>query len=247
MRHSFACVLSAAALAACLHPAAARADLVFFADRSAFNAANPGLATEDFEEARVGTGGAVTFLPPLSAVTDNAAFRPGEILPGVTIRTQRRGASSGGRAMLALGAGAVTGTSKIIGASTTGDADDELALLFDPGVSVIGVDLYSAFTFGPSLATPIDIDILGLDGSLLGVTTVNIPAVAGGFFGVFSTTALIGSIEINARDTNNGFRVELIDNLSFGSRAVPEPGSLALVAVGVAGLLVRARLRRPGR
>ena len=68
-------------LAACcvLFSATAQAALTVYMDRATFNASNPGLVIEDFEEGIPKIG----FPSPLNSTSDNGAFDPGDILDGV--------------------------------------------------------------------------------------------------------------------------------------------------------------------
>ena len=74
---------------------AAQAATVTYATRVAFDAANPGVATETFEAANVADGYADNFTGPLNAATSNALFATGAVLPGFSMSTTLADGSPG--------------------------------------------------------------------------------------------------------------------------------------------------------
>lgn len=194
------------------------AGLVFYVDWTSFEAANPGLPTEDFEAANIAPGSAVGFPSPLNSSTDNAYFSPGAVLDGFSLVP-----TSGGDIAVFLGGDGFQGNPTKHVSSNFFVAD--IDLLFSPSVLAIAVDLRGfAGTLGPW-----SVDVYGSSG-LLGSQSL----ATGGFFGV-SSDEPIDRLFLNKPDTGGA-----IDNLSFGD-PVPEPAALLLLG---SGLLAVTRLRR---
>ena len=213
---------------------------MFYTSRTAFNAANPGLPVEDFEEARLATGTAVRIASPLNSSTSNSVFSPGDILPGLGVASLL---VSGSSALVAVGPGVLTGTSKMIGDVRQFPQDDALLLLFNPGVASVGAALFLAKSPGNSVARTVFITAFGplVNGDLpltgLGSTSVDLAAVSGGFFGVRSSDPIFAiTIGSNVDSNLSGFS-EFVDNIAFGNpvasenfSVVPEPTTAGMLA-----------------
>jgi hypothetical protein len=141
--------------------------------------------------------------------------------------------------MALLGAGIAGSTSKALGPDFFADTFN---LTFTEAVTAAGFDAFPGPTAGNiaiSLFSPTD--------TLLSTFTI-FGNVGPNFFGVVSTTSLIGRINIASQSSLPG---ELIDNFAFGTTVlapVPEPYSILLVAGGLAivqlKLLANKRNRR---
>ena len=214
----------AATMAVLLFVANANAGLIFYSDRATFEAAS-GLSgiDEDFEEANVTPFGVVSTTDPLSASTNDGVFSTADIAAGLTI------SSSSGNGVVALGAGTVTST-KAIAANFFADSN---ILSFGPSVTAIGLDLFSSGFGGDTL----NLSIFDGVNALMGSTSVAGVGTAGTFFGVISDMGPIAKIDINSQSGAG----EIMDNITFGAVRVPEPGTVALLLLGLAGLRLRAR------
>ena len=211
--------------------APAQAALIFFDNRADFELAS-GLSgiTEDFEEANLGVGLSRPTSSPLDSTTDDGIFSPGDIAAGLSISS-----SNPARPITVLGHLALGPSKKIAG----GGFGTLTILSFDPVVTAIGFDLF-ANTFSATA----DIDLFDSIGGLLGGTgATGINDETPTFFGVISDMGAIGQLTILADDVG-----ELIDNITFGDAVatqLPEPGSLPLFGLGLLGLGVAVRRRRP--
>ncbi|MBX9579114.1 MAG: PEP-CTERM sorting domain-containing protein [Gemmataceae bacterium] len=227
--------LGAAAVGLLLGTAArSQAALVFYADRASFNAANPGLPVEDFSEGVIGPDGVIGFDGPVSSTIPQGPFPLGLAVPGLTVDSQPpRGLFGSGLAL----------TSPSFGGTANGNMifanffDDTLDLFFDPGVTAVAADLGSLFS-----DSNITVSVYGPGDVLLGSTVAAANNAGTGFFGVLSTMGDIARINLSS-DTG---QAEGVTNIAFGAggAAVPEPASLASLAVaGLVGAGYR-RLRR---
>jgi hypothetical protein len=196
--------------------------LSFFSGRSAFETANPGLPTENFEEGRIAglQGDAVS--GPLSSTSQNNVFSAGEILPGVSFSSSPSGA---GLFLAKPGYGNLPSK-----ALSVFDVEDSMEIHFGQGALAVGLDLFAL-----NLASPFELNIYGAEG-LLGTASVN--ARADGvpsFFGVSSSSA-ITRLSIDSL----GGPLEFVDNVSFSP--VPEPSVISFVALsGLLGLMWRRK------
>ena len=211
----------------------AEAAPIFYADLATFTAANPGLALEGFENAN---GGTQAFEGPLDSTTDNAAFSPGDILPGVTFVDQP-GADFGG--MFIAGPGQSSNPTTAVGQNTP--ASDALDVLFNPGVAAVSFDLFQNFGGGAQSGSDqvYAVQVFGAGNVLLGSTNVTVASGQAGFFGVSSTDAIFRV------SVNNSNAFDVIDNVRFGGGdVVPEPATLSMLGLGlVAGACARRRAR----
>lgn len=207
---------------------AAHAQVTFFSDRASFEAANPGLPIEDFEEARVNPDQRASFSAPLSSASDDAIFRPGEILPGITL-SDRPGPSV--NELLAAGTGAIGTSTKAVGAAEAVEIIwNSLDLSFASGVRAVGFDLFAVFRAEElPTNTTITVSVFGSSG-LLGEQIVSTAGDSGGdikFLGVSSASADVIRINVDAQGL-----IEFVDNVAFGAApvAAPEPATLGLLA-----------------
>lgn len=218
-----------------LHAAAAGSNtLSYYSSRATFDASNPGLVTEDFEE---GTA-AVGFAAPLDSSSDNAAFSPGDILPGVSFDNTLSGSKEYSFVVVTSShyAGLV---SKVLFNQDDEPAGTALVMDFTDGTAAAGFDFYVGLTDLVTATT--HVTIFGESGP---IDTQDVLSSDSGptFFGVSSATDAITRIEILG-DVEGAFEWEFLDNVAF----LPEPGSaeLMLTALGVPAWLAGRRARGP--
>jgi hypothetical protein len=210
-----------AAIAAFLLCVPAYADLITFSSRTNFNSAAPGLPIETFETGLVAAGTITPCAGPLSSSAASTCFPLGGLLSGAVYSASPVGD------MIVLGAGfdGDGNTSKVLGPNFFFDTLD---ITFTAGVAAAGLDVFPGQAAGNIFIT-----LFSPAGAEL--NTFNVFGNIGpNFFGVVSTSGLIGRINIDSPAQG-----ELIDNLAFGV-PVPEPSSLLL---SVGGLTIIAGLR----
>ena len=204
---------------------------IFFEDRTLFeNAAGPLSGFEDFEGAFTGPG-AMSEPGPWNSGSDDSVFDPGDIADGISF------ASSLGNLAVVEESFSPNATGNAIGPN--GFASD-LSISFLPTVNAVGFDIFQVF----GAAEGIVVSLFDVNDFLIGATEV--PAdIFGAFFGVIDDTSQIGRITLTANNADLG--AEVIDNVAFGQSsptAVPEPGSLMLFGLGLAGFAMTRRASR---
>ena len=218
----------------------AHAALTFFPDRAAFESAHPGLDVEDFEEGAVFRN----FSSPLDSASDNRAFHPGDILPGVAFSNSDPAATVDDLILLD-GSGVVGLPSKALS-----KALDSLGDSFGSGLDItfagdhvfaVGLDAFLDNTTGVLSVAETRVSIFGSAG-LLDTVTLFTSASGPVFFGVASDLDPIKRINVDGVFPGH-FSFELVDNVSFAS-SVPTPGVLALMITGLAILVPFASTTR---
>lgn len=182
--------------------------LAFWTDRTLFDAAFPGLPTEDWSATIVAPGTILSCTPPLNSTTNDACFATGTVLPGLELAVN---VTSGGGEYVVLGAGAFGNTNVLVGPNSF---PDDVVLNFDPAVRAVGFDLVNPGTPGTSYS----VEIFGPGGSL--GTTTAIDGAEGNFWGVDSTDiGGITSIVFDGGGLSDG--AELTTLVTFGGEPVP--------------------------
>lgn len=187
--------------------------LIYYNDRTTFDAAFPGLPVEDFEAGLWADGNTLGCPAPFNTFTNNNCFAPGGILPGVSFQDNPLNAAGGGSAsgLAGVGAGALGAISKNIATNT---AADSFEILFSPPVRAAGLDLIHYFTHG----AVVNITLYDASNGLIGATEA-IANNSGIFWGVYSVTP-IGRINIVSA---SGF--EGVDNVAFGEISACTPAA----------------------
>ncbi len=176
--------------------------LTFYATRGDFDASNPGLPVEDFEDIDVAPATFCASFSPVDAYTDDDCYDPGILMAPLSIAAVGP-TQTAPDAVIALGAGYFGQPSTVVGANLEVDTTE---IRFDPGVYAAGMDVH-AFFGNPAIA----VDVYDAGGSLLGSTTI--PGVQEGtFFGVRSDGAAIGAIRLDAAKDYT-----MLDNVAAGT------------------------------
>ena len=199
----------------------------YYTDRVSFDAANPGLALEDFNEATLVSSTAVT--APLDKFSNNVNFTPGQIKDGLRINTV---GTAPNEFFVNNSYGNPFDSTTVVTTNYSSNSAD--LSFYNDNVTSVGLDLYGGSYI---------LSLYSSEDFLIGTQVVD--ASSGAFFGVTSPY-LIKHITLNNTST-----FETFDNIAFGGQttnsSVPEPGSLALlsgIAVSGLGFLLRRKRSR---
>lgn len=179
----------------------------FYSDRATFQAANPGLALEDFETTLYPPGSGI-ILPcpqPASSAGSAGCYNPGELLPGFSMTSPGAG-SPGAELVIIDGAAGFGSPPGIVLGSNTFVATTRVD--FDPPVAAVGFDVVTLLS-----GNPVSINIYDAAGALINGQTGVPGGAAGSFWGVDSDTP-IAAVEI--ADPSGG-DVEVLDDMEFGN------------------------------
>lgn len=183
---------------------------VYYADRATFEADNPGLPIEDFEDTLVAPGAVLGCPAPFDASTNNACFATGTILPGLAVQDNPLNDTGGGdpNGLATLGVGFAGAASDQVVANTFVDSFE---LVFDPPVTAVGGELVH-YT---GASQTINITIFDANDVQIGSTTGTGTSGAGTFWGVFSAVP-IGRVNfLSVAPAGDG--AEGMDNITFGT------------------------------
>lgn len=193
----------------------AYADPVIYSNRSDFELASPGLLIEDFEEAMIAPGTEGIITGDLDKNTDNAYFKPGDILDGLRI-------SAGTPPEFYVEGAGVMSTSKGVMTKYTLAIDISF---YNNNATAVGLDVV------PWLIGDIyDLVVQGASGQLYQRNYWDVREPF--FFGIVAPETITG---ITIEST---FAYPIyVDNIAFGT-PVPEPSTLLLLTTGlsIAGL-----------
>jgi len=211
----------------------ASATLTYYTDRAVFDAANPGLLIEDFEDGIIADGGVVGFDGPLDTTTNNGLFAPGDILPGIQFDSTAGAPNN----LALLGDEFVGANQQTNWLAINTFVDDGTVISLDGGFDALGMDLLASLGY-VTLNDTFDIDIYDA-GGLVDSTTIAVSDL-GSFWGVSSDMGPITSIVISSQSDY----AELFDNVAFGAAAIPEPTAALVFGVGWVVVGWAARRRR---
>jgi hypothetical protein len=195
----------------------AGATLEFYSDRVTFNAVNPGLPVEDFEEGNIQIGGLVGVPAPLDSSSNNGVFSPGNILDGVRFE-DNPGPDTVPFGFVLIGSDYLLFPmpSKTLFTNTF---TDTLDIFFDGSdVAAVGMDVFSII-----LPSQVVISIYGEGNLLLGSFVTGLLDGTPTFFGVSSDAGLITRINL----ASTGGQMEGIDDIAFGT-PVPDSSTVLL-------------------
>ena len=182
--------------------------LTFWNDRGAFNAAFPGLPTENWSGTIVPAGGVASCAPPLNSTTNDACFTTGSVLPGIELDIN---VTTGGGQYVVLGVGFLGNVNILVGPNSF---VDDLIFNFNPAVRAAGFDLVNPMTAGQTY----NVTISG-PGGVIGTTTA-VDGPEGNFWGVDSTD--VGGITSIVFDGGGSdVHSELTALVTFGGEPVP--------------------------
>ena len=179
----------------------------FYTDRATFQAANPGLALEDFETPLWPPGsGALQPCPqPASSAGSAGCYNPGDLLPGFSMTSPGTTGSGDELVIIDGAAGFGTPPGVILGSNYF---TAQTRVDFNPPVAAVGFDVISLLG-----GYPVDITIYDIAGNPINGQTGVAAGVAGSFWGVDSDTP-IGAVLISEP---SGADVELLDDMEFGN------------------------------
>jgi hypothetical protein len=184
--------------------------LTFYNDRATFDAAFPGLPTEDWSNTLVAPAAIEACPGPFNSATNNTCFAPGGILDGIELDFVPDPTST--FQLVVIGAGALGNTAVLAGPNTFAD---DMVFNFNPAVRAVGLDLVNPLNPGAGTYT---VEIFGPAGSL-GTTTVS-DGPEGNFWGVDSDD--VGGItSIVFGGGGIGDNAELSTLITFGGEPVP--------------------------
>ncbi len=197
----------------------ARAE-TFYTDRATFQAANPGLALEDFETPLHPPGSAVLLgcpHPANNAGGSAGCYNAGDLLPGFSMTSP--GSTTAAEAVVTLdGAAGYGSPAGIVLGSNTFTASTRVD--FDPPVAAVGF-LVVTLVGG----NPVDVTLYDAGGATIN-GQVGVPGgAAGSFWGVYSDTTPIAAVVVN---DPTGADVELLDDMEFGDPVPVELQSLSV-------------------
>ena len=180
------------------------AELEFYRDRLTFNAATSRLTLEDFETNNLSFKTIVEFPSPLNNTTNNAAFSPNNIEPGISFSAV---GSESSRLDL-VNKGVLGVPSDVIGPSSFAS---DLQIDFTTSINAVGFDLLADLALGTVV-----IEIYGANG-LLGAKSLIVTDTPT-FWGVISDSDSITQIVIlNRTPAEVNLVGKLIDNVAFGT------------------------------
>ncbi|MGD9582566.1 MAG: hypothetical protein AB7V26_02695 [Lysobacterales bacterium] len=221
-------------------PSAVAGGLTVFADLASFQAAtNGGFTVETFDGGATPAGGVNTCTEPVSSLSNDACFAPGNLIPGFSMT------SSSGGGIVVLGDGFLGQATAVVGAN---QFVDTTSVAFGPAVTAVAFD----GLIGAPAAGDITVTALDAGAAVIGSVTVTTTSTTATEFIGFTSLIPIASITIDGV----GGSGELLDNLQFGVPAaavaalpVPATGSWAvgslvglLLLLGAGWLFTRTRV-----
>jgi hypothetical protein len=211
------CVLTG--VIALLLPAAARASVITFSSEAAFLAATTGLTTLNFEGIAPDGGQVAYFAGPT-------------VIGGVTFQTN---SPTSDGFLFTVGDNQYYPGNSVFSAQQSSTGTESVRITFGAPVTAFAMDLGS---FNVTSVQPVNVALSNGDNAVAGAGPFDtLP-----FFGLTSSTPFI-SVVLSGNSAALG-RVINIDDVKFGAAVVPEPATLSLLFLAVAGAGARRLQRR---
>lgn len=179
-----------------------------YTNAATFDAAFPGLPTEDFEESTVAPGAVLVCADPIDSSANPPCFAAGDILPGLSVGSVA--GLGGATVVLGPGFGGLGNPSRLVGPNSFADT---LRVTLPGDTCAVGVSLHIGFIPAETL----DITVTTLMGGPVAFTAA--ATSVGSFLGVSTAGDPIVRIDVSSPSGQG----ELVDNIRLGATCATPP------------------------